>query len=93
MSKPTVGEFFGSLFIVSVLLFSLFMLAHSSRRERMEWDVFRVAHRCKAVAKIPGEFMPIYGGGSTGMTLAAVTSTSAKTGWLCDDGVTYYKEN
>lgn len=47
------------------------------------WQEFKPIHHCKIVAHIDSEW--IYTGRGMGRT-------SIKDGWLCDDGITYFKE-
>lgn len=55
--------------------------------EAREWGAFKREHHCKVVAKISGStFTTIGSDGKIG-----VGSTPGKTGWACDDGVTYYR--
>jgi hypothetical protein len=59
--------------------------------EGKKWEAFKVTHNCKAVAHISGSVMPTYGISSSGKLVSGVTTTPSKTGWLCDDGITYYR--
>lgn len=56
-------------------------------QESNEWSQFKVDHHCKVVGKVSGEsFTTITTNGSV-----AFGTTSGKTGWSCDDGVTYWR--
>lgn len=55
------------------------------------WEEFSAAHKCKVVGKMQGDVNPGVGIGANGQATAIVTTTSSKTGWLCDDGVTYWR--
>jgi hypothetical protein len=62
-------------------------------QENKEWQEFKLEHHCKVVAHISGTtavgIVPMMGGnGGVGIS---ITPIPGKTGWLCDDGVTYYK--
>lgn len=59
--------------------------------EVQEWEEFKVAHKCKVVAKVKGEVFNTVGVDVKGNVSVGVGSTSDKVGWLCDDGVTYYR--
>ena len=52
-----------------------------------EWEEFKAAHNCKIVSKEDGHTS--LGFSSSGNSV--VMGTPGKTGWLCDDGVTYFK--
>jgi hypothetical protein len=55
--------------------------------ERKKWEKFATAHNCKVVAHMPVEsFNTLDSRGNVG-----VGFTSAKDGWQCDDGVTYFR--
>lgn len=81
MEKLLIG---GSVVLV-VIMFALAL------HESSEWEKFKVEHKCRVVAKIDGEVFNTFGVDSNGMPTVGIGSTSSKTGWLCDDGVTYYK--
>jgi len=62
-------------------------------KEGQKWEMFKAEHNCRVVAKVSGEMFtgvaPVVGGeGGVGII---ISSTPSKTGWLCDDGVTYYR--
>lgn len=56
-----------------------------------EWKAFSAEHNCKVVAKISGSVFNTYTVGQNGQMQMGVGSTPDRTGWLCDDGVTYYR--
>lgn len=65
---------------VVVLIWALVAEAH-------EWEAFKQAHHCKVVARISGStFNTIGSDGKIG-----IGTIPGKTGWACDDGVTYYR--
>ena len=52
-----------------------------------EWEEFRNAHHCKIVSmESSSTALGVSGSGN-----AVVMSVPGKTGWLCDDGITYYR--
>lgn len=57
--------------------------------DQKQWDAFAATHACKVVGRMSGDVLvsPVFSdkGG------VAVTSTPDKTGWLCNDGVTYWR--
>jgi hypothetical protein len=59
--------------------------------EAKQWEAFKIAHHCKITAHIDSEIFTTVGPSSNGGVAVGVGSTSAKTGWLCDDGITYFK--
>lgn len=65
------------------------------QEERERWDAFATAHACKKVGEISrstqnGIGYGVMSSGQTG-TMITTTSTPGKTGWVCDDGVTYWR--
>ena len=56
-----------------------------------EWDKFKIDHHCKVVGKMDGDVFNTFGVGSNGQAVVGIGTTPGKTGWLCDDGVTYWK--
>jgi hypothetical protein len=67
----------------------------ASIEEEHDWREFSEAHNCKKVAEMKGSIQNGVGYGltSTGGTGTIFTTTVEpdKTGWLCDDGVTYWR--
>lgn len=61
------------------------------QRESEEWATFKDAHKCTAVGKISGDMVTGFGVSANGQAVVTVGSTPSKTGWLCDDGITYYR--
>lgn len=60
-------------------------------QEHKAWEQFRVEQNCRVVAKISGSTgvgPTITGSGDVGVTTISVPG---KTGWLCDDGITYFR--
>ena len=68
---------------VALLALAIWAVVEDSRK----WEAFKVAHNCKVVAHVRGSTH--VGMSSSGNMV--VMGESDKTGWLCDDGVTYYR--
>lgn len=77
--------------IILVTLGLIWLMVHRAMVDAREWEKFKAAHACKVVAQVPGETFNTIGFGASGAAVIGIGSTSAKTGWLCDDGITYYK--
>lgn len=75
-------------FFFTLGIFAIFTVAITlAVMEAKEWAAFKDAHHCKVVAHIRGDtFNTINADGSVG-----IGTTPSKTGWLCDDGITYYR--
>ena len=83
------GGLGGALLIFSALLIAVFVVG--AVQEEREWDSFKVAHQCKVVAKVDGSSSTAIGFSTSGNMVVTPVYTPGKTGWLCDDGITYYK--
>jgi len=59
--------------------------------ESADWEEFKTAHACKVTAKVSGDTFNTYGVGANGQMTIGVGSTPSKTGWTCDDGITYFR--
>lgn len=53
--------------------------------DQKEWDAFSATHRCVIVGKTQGETQIVIGGNG------GTVYTPPKTGWKCDDGITYWR--
>lgn len=63
--------------------------------EQKEWEVFAATHECKVVGHMSGSTQTGVGYGMTANrqfgTMVTTTSTPSKTGYLCNDGMTYWR--
>ncbi len=97
LPEKSAGFTFIEFMIILAILGILVVLGFSLResiRENERWNTFRVEHRCKIVGQMDGStstgVAPVIGGkGGVGVV---VVSTPGKTGWQCDDGVTYWRK-
>lgn len=72
---------------VTGILFLITCSVGLAIRADREWDRFSKAHDCKVVGKISGStFNTIDAKGNVG-----IGSTPSKTGYLCNDGITYWR--
>lgn len=56
-----------------------------------DWERFQIEHNCKKISHIEGDVINSSVLNANGSVSNAVTVTPDKTGFLCDDGVTYYR--
>lgn len=84
--------------MIALLVFMVLLIPaviYGSIKEAEEWAAFSVAHACKKVGHISGISQTGVGFGMTASgqmgTVVTTSSTPSKTGWLCDDGVTYWR--
>ena len=91
MMDDWAGRFL--LLLMALLIAAIPLTIYGTIQEQKEWDAFSVAHNCRVVAKISGFTLtgvaPVIGG--NGGVAVTITSIPGKTGWQCDDGVTYYR--
>lgn len=63
--------------------------------ENKQWEAFSVSHECKVVGQMSGSVQSGvgFGTGVNGQAGTVITTTSipSKTGYLCNDGVTYWR--
>lgn len=88
-----MGRLLLALIVFLVLLIPAAI--YGSIQEAKEWEAFSVAHNCKKVGHIKGDVQTGVGFGMTANgqvgTVITTSSTPDKNGWLCDDGVTYWR--
>jgi hypothetical protein len=56
-----------------------------------EWEVFKASHACAKTAVIQAEVFNTLAVGPNGQVQVGVGTTPMKTGWTCNDGITYYR--
>lgn len=85
-----------SVVLVIIALLLLFWFAvRASIVEQGKWEAFSAAHNCKVVGRVDGSastvLAPVVGSnGGSGVGVGTAT-TPGKTGYLCDDGITYWR--
>lgn len=88
-----VGRLILALIVFLVLLIPA--VIYGSIQEAKEWEAFSVANNCKKVGHMKGDVQTGVGFGMTASgqmgTVITTSSTPDKHGWLCDDGVTYWR--
>lgn len=82
------GGFMGAV-TVGLIVIMCVVLANEERR----WQEFKAAHECKVVGRMSGDVTttvaPIIGG--NGGVAFGVSVSPDKTGWQCNDGITYWR--
>ena len=81
-------EDYGLMPIALVGLVALLVLGiYAAVQSEHEWATFKAAHHCKVVGRISGDVVTsITSNGQIGVGM-----TPDKTGWQCDDGMTYWR--
>ena len=90
------GWVYRSILALLLLVVALIPLGiWAAVEEQKEWEAFSVAHECKVVGRMRGSTQTGVGYGMTSNgkfgTVVTTTSTPDKTGYLCNDGVTYWR--
>ena len=84
--------FFGKaiLAVVAIALLLIPLGIYAEWQNVQAWDSYRVDHNCKVV----GKTSPTVGVGVTtgpNQIGPVILTSPGKTGWQCDDGVTYWR--
>lgn len=76
--------------LFGALVGGVMLMLGDAQHEREDWREFAAAH-CKVIEKRDGQSTTGVGVSLTGKLGTFFGSTSSQTGYLCDDGVTYWK--
>ncbi len=68
----------------NIRLAALVLLLLSGCKEDDDWRQFKIDHHCKITQRMDSSSSFTSGG--------HVVFNDAKVGWLCDDGITYWKD-
>ena len=83
------------LFVVVIIPVAAKLSLAAKIQEQEKWDAFSKAHECKVVGRMNGSAQTGvgYGMAANGQFGTVITTTSipSKTGYLCNDGVTYWR--
>lgn len=63
----------------------------ASYEEAKRWEAFKIAHQCRKVSYERATSHPVTTFGANGQAQFGVVTTPGKTGWACNDGITYYR--
>lgn len=81
--------------LIGAVIALLWFAVTAGIEERKRWEAFRVAHECRVVERVPGTAHPVVTTGVSAngqvVTSVGVATTPARTAWLCNDGVTYWR--
>lgn len=79
--------------IVIIVLVIVGVVAYASYKDQQRWDMFSKTHHCRLVSHSEGSSALTTGIASSGHVVIGSTYIDGKNGYLCDDGVTYYRDN
>lgn len=82
LSVIGIAGSFGVLLCLLILVY---------QEEAREWEKFKADYNCRITGKMEGDVNVGYGVSTSGNTVTTINTTPDKTGWTCDDGVTYWK--
>lgn len=92
-SDGPIGKTFAILLLLLIVSFPLAI--YGAIIEAREWEKFKISQNCKIVGHERGHSSTGVGVGMTASgqmgTVITTNTTPDKTGWLCDDGVTYWR--
>jgi len=95
MSARRVSAHSGFTMIEIALLVALVVLIvlgiYAAVEEGKQWRAFKEAHHCKLVEHIRATSSTGVGIGPDGKVGTVIVTTPAKSAFLCDDGVTYWR--
>lgn len=80
--------------IVGLLAFCIAIISagfYIAVKDQQQWEAFSAQHNCKVVGRMSGDVHTGMAIGPNGQMQTVITSTPDKVGYLCDDGVTYWR--
>lgn len=84
-----IGLVMGLAIAAALGVFVLGVVASVNSHDK--WEAFRVEHNCRITGRMDGSTDIGFGLSTSGSLVTTTTSTPSRTGWTCDDGVTYWK--
>ncbi len=85
------GDYLVIWLLIAAMVGLMVLMVAAADADAKSWNAFKAAHDCKVVAKISGEVFNTIGVGANGQVAVGVGTTADKTGWACNDGITYYR--
>lgn len=70
----------------------LVLVGAAAVSEHNEWVKFYSDHNCHKIAEIDGDVFNTIGMSGNGQMTVGIGSTPKKIGYLCNDGITYYRD-
>lgn len=86
---PKADALMIAIVVMIAVLFPLVIYATIVSENR--WAEFETAHHCRVVGRMTGSLDVTYIAGPNGSMTPVFMMQPDKVGWLCDDGVTYWR--
>ncbi len=79
---------------MAMLCISIALMAFAFRvsaEHQAAWEAFKVEHKCRIISHVDGTTFNTLSIDAKGGAVVGIGSTPSRTGWLCDDEITYYR--
>lgn len=77
--------------MIAALLLCFWGMYAAASYDYESWKAFSAEHHCRVVGKMSGDVVVGTGLTANGQVTTTVGFTGDKTGYICDDGVTYWR--
>jgi len=77
--------------LIGFILLLLAWVTYEMIQEQKQWDSFKAIHNCKVIGKEKGDVSVGMGTTNNGKYGTIIMSNPDKTGYKCDDGITYWR--
>lgn len=78
--------------LISVLISLIVLTCYLGSKAEHEWQEFKATHECKIVGQKEGQTSTGFAATASGNGAIVTTTTPGQTGWLCSDGITYWRD-
>lgn len=82
---------FGECCAIGAFVLAIVLAGYLAVKDGERWQEFSETHDCKKVGETSGSTSIGYGIAANGQGGMVSTYTPGKTGWACNDGVTYWR--
>jgi hypothetical protein len=77
--------------VIGGIIALIILLICAAIKNEKDWKQFKIDHQCKITAHVDGDVFNTFSVDSKGSPVVGIGSTPDKTGWTCNNGITYYK--
>lgn len=78
-------------FLVALIIGCFVVMYLAAEADAEQWEAFSTQHECRVVGQIRGDVSFGVGIAGNGQVSTVITTTSDKTGYACNDGMTYWR--